>query len=121
VTNYSFGKGCSGNYYICGKAYLNNNMTLVNVKLTVIFGKDTIQVITDSKGKFELELKWKNACPSLLSEEEHNEQNSKINPKFIYIKYFDKQIELENNWKNFAHCVPKSKKQITRRYDLKFN
>lgn len=116
----SFGKGCSGTYYIKGIAFTNNKTILKNVELLVYFGDEVKTVTTDEKGHFDIEIKWSNACPSMLSKAQHDAQNAKRNPKTIFIKYNNTQVELENDWKKYARCFPKNKKQVTRKLDLNF-
>lgn len=121
LTTEAFGKGCSGTYFISGTAYSANKTILKNVTLTVKFGKETKTVLTDSNGHFEIELTWTNACPSKRTKEQHKQDNSRINPPFIYISYANKEIKLVNEWEKFADCFTDSKDKTTWKKDLYFH
>lgn len=117
----SCAKGCSGTYFIRGTAYSTDKTLLKSVTLTIVFGKETKTVLTDSIGHFEIELAWTSACPSGRTKEQHKQDNQKINPRFIYINYSDRVIKVENKWEKYAACFPDSKEAITWKKDLYFS
>lgn len=118
--NETLKKGCEGKYYISGIAYLSDNSILKNEEITVSIGNENRTILTDDFGKFEIEIKWINTCPSGLSNEEHQKENDRLNPQFIFIQYMKTQIKLENKWGNYAKCLPDSKEQVTWEKDLYF-
>lgn len=115
-----FGKGCSGTYFIKGKAYAADKTVLKNDTLTLKFGDEIQTIVTDNEGNFKIRLHWSNACPSNRSKEQHKRDNEKLNPPFIYISRAGKEIKLENNWEKYAECFPKSEKKVTKREELRF-
>jgi len=113
-------KGCSGTYYISGKAFSSDKTILKNKTLKVIIGKETKTIETDSLGQYEIAVSWTNACRSGLTNEEHNRLNKKINPEYIHVHYLEKSVKLENKWKHYADCLPDSKQEVTWQKDLYF-
>lgn len=116
----TYGKGCSGTYFIMGTAYSLDKTALKNVTLTIRFGNETKSVLTDSSGHYEIELAWTNACPSGRLDFQHKRDNKKLNPQFIYVGHSKKEIKLENKWEKYAKCFPKSKESVTWVTDLNF-
>jgi hypothetical protein len=120
ISTFAFAKGCSGNYYIAGKAYGEGKTVLKNIEFTVTIGATVKTIKTDDKGNYEIEVPWVNACPSMRSPAEHNADNERLNSKSIIIEYNNKKIEVDNNWHKYARCAFDSKKQVTRKYSLHF-
>jgi hypothetical protein len=122
ITMSALSKGGSGIYYIKGKAYGGiNKVVLRNVDLMVkINGKETF-IKTDDNGCYEIEVNWRSACPSGISKSEWEIKTNELNPKSIFVKFKDIEIEIENNWKKYAEIFPKSKEKVTRKKDLYFD
>tara|TARA_B100001769_G_C21490665_1_gene284795 strand:- start:52 stop:453 length:402 start_codon:yes stop_codon:yes gene_type:complete len=115
----SFSKGCSNEYYIKGKAKLEN-LLIKNQNLTVTIGKNSFIITTDSKGNFEIPIKWISACPSRITDEEHKKQNEKLNPSKIKINFGKHIIEIDNKWKKYSKCFFENKSEVTYRKNLTF-
>lgn len=114
-------KGCSGVYYMQGKAFSESQKTLNSITIQVIFDEKKQSIVTDDEGNFELIVPWINTCKSKISEEEHEKINARLNPQFILFKYDGKQVKLTNDWKRFANCFPVSKESITCYKELHFD
>jgi hypothetical protein len=115
-----FAKGGSGIYYITGIAYGNNKTILSNASFTVKIGEEIKQYKTDSKGQFEIEVHWTSACRSNINTQEWEKENRRLNPEFIFIKYNDIEIRLNNEWKKYAKIFPENKNEVTKHSDLLF-
>ena len=111
----TFSKGGSGTYYIKGTAYGADKIVLNNVDLLV----DGTVVKTNDNGQFEIAVQWESACPSQkIKKYRHN--NKILNPKYIVIRYGDKELKLKNRWKKYGDLFSKSKDKVTRKKDLHF-
>ncbi len=91
LTTVTFGKGCSGTYFISGTAYSTDKT-----------------VLTDSNGHFEIELAWRSACRSSRIIAERQRNNKKINPQFIYIRKKDLCCLLTALCPLAVHCQSKT-------------
>lgn len=119
VSSQLFSKGCSGDYYITGKAQINGSL-LINDTLHIIHGNEEFTVQTDSMGFYEIKIKWRSSCPSGVSIHEQNEQNKKLNYPIIIIKFKGIELNIKNEWQKYGKCFVKDRKQITRKYNLNF-
>ncbi len=120
ISKLTFGKGCSGVYYIKGTAFGVDKVVLKNSELTIVFGNEVRIVTTDDKGQYEIEVKWINSCPSRVTKKQRAEQNAKLNPKIIYVKYKEFNIEIKNDWFKYAECFPENKEKVTKKKNLSF-
>ncbi|HYV93678.1 MAG TPA: hypothetical protein VE978_18025 [Chitinophagales bacterium] len=121
LTAITFAKGGSGIYYIKGTAYGADKAILKNAELTVKVGGRIKTIRTDDHGQFEIEVQWESACPSGRTILQHRCDNKKINPEFIYIRYDDKEVKVNNKWKKYGQLFPESEDKIIRKKDLYFN
>ncbi|MCW3082780.1 MAG: hypothetical protein JWP12_146 [Bacteroidetes bacterium] len=115
-----FAKGRAGSYFVKGTAYGINKTLLKNCELSVTTGGKTQIVTTDSAGQFEIEVAWATACPSGISAAKQRRETKRHNPKYIYIKYKDKELKLNNDWKKYAQRFPETKEAVTKKQDLSF-
>lgn len=114
-----FAKGGSGEYFISGNAYFNNE--LLKDEMLIISFKDKVwKVETNASGKFEIEIEWNITCASNISKSKRDSLNSMINPKWISIFYKGKTLEIENLWKKYAILGYSNKSEVTRKLNLNF-
>ena len=115
-----YAKGGAGSYFIKGTAFGINNTLLKNCELTVTAGGNTQVVKTDSLGQFEIAISWETACPSGISAAKRRRETKRHNPKYIYIKYNDKELKLNNDWEKYAQLFPETKETVTKKQNLFF-
>jgi len=120
ISYLSYGKGCSGSYFISGQAYASDIALLKNMEIVCLFGTDSTRIQTDSNGHYELEIPWTNACPSEENRKQYREENKRLNPEFIYLLWNGQEIRLRNNWTKLADCFQGEKEQRTWKKDLYF-
>jgi hypothetical protein len=113
-------KGGSGVYYIKGTAFTGGKVVLKNADLTVQIGGITKTIKTNDKGQFEIEVPWESACPSGRTVRQNKRDNQKLNPQFINLKYLDKEIKIENEWRKYGNLFPASNDEVTWKRDLHF-
>ncbi len=115
-----FAKGGAGSYFVKGTAYGTNKTILKNCELTVTAGGKSQVVKTDSLGQYEIEVSWETACPSGISAAKRRRETKRHNPKYIYIKYNDKELKLNNDWEKYAQLFPETKDAVTKKQNLFF-
>lgn len=113
-------KGCSGSYFIAGKAYNNKNL-LKKETIHIVFGDKKFDIQTTENGDFEIEINWTNACKSGVTAEEHANLNKKFNPEKIIFSCKNKNLSFDNEWKKYGKCGVSDKKELTNKKDLHFN
>ena len=116
LTTGIFAKGGTGIYYIKGTAYGADKIVLKNAELIV----DGSIVKTNDTGQFEIEVHWESACPSGITTKQWQRENARLNRKYIYIKYKDKEIKIKNEWEKYGDLFPESKDKVTMKKDLYF-
>ena len=120
LTSIIFARGGSGTYYIKGIAYGTDNKILKNIDLTVLIG-DSVKVFkTNDNGQFEISVYWEAACSSGSGNEQVKKANEGLNPKFIFVKYMDKELKIDNEWEKYAKTFPATKDETTCKKDIRF-
>jgi len=114
-------KGCSGTYFIVGKAYNKKNTLIKKESIQVVFGDKKFDIKTNPNGEFELVIEWMNACKSVVTSEQHAALNKKFNPEKIVLSYENQTLTIENEWKKYGKCGVSDKKELTNKKDLHFN
>ena len=115
-------KGGCGTYHIEGVAYGPNNTILKNMVLEVKVGKKVDTVRTNENGEFIINVGWRSPCPS-TTKRTYRQNSKRMNPQYIYIKYLEEEITLQNKWKKHAVVFPSSEsdvKKMTWNKDLHF-
>lgn len=114
-------KGCSGSYFIAGKAFYKKNTLNKKESIQVVFGDNKFDIQTNANGAYEVKIEWTNACKSDVTSEQHAELNKKLNPKNILFIYKKDTLYITNEWKKYGKCGVTDKKELTNKKDLHFN
>ncbi len=109
-----------GEYYIRGKAFDTMGELLKNSKIIMEFNNEKTEVITDENGAYKITVKWESACKAGLSSlEKREEENDRMNPKWILLKFGNAIIKIENEWRKYIGN-PADEESVTKILDLKF-
>jgi hypothetical protein len=119
--SFNIKKGCSGSYFIAGKAFYKKKTFIKNESIQIVFGDKKFDTQTSEHGDFEIEINWKNTCRSSSSKIEHLKRNEYYNPRKITFSYKNKTLTFDNEWKKYGKCGVSNKKELTNKKDLYFN
>ena len=84
-------------------------------------GDETKVIRVDSQGNYELEVRWRTACPSVKTNAQWKQSNRDLNPKWITLAYENHVLRIRNRWKKYARLFPDDDDEVTRNLNLRFN
>ncbi|MFI5149884.1 MAG: hypothetical protein ACHQRM_09145 [Bacteroidia bacterium] len=92
-------KGRKGTYVIKGAMYEKSGTKIIPNTIFIIEGQN---VMTNEKGEYSVNITWETPCSFRLNFIKKRKATRKLNPKYVYLKFGDKQQRCLNQWKKYG-------------------
>jgi hypothetical protein len=122
-------KGSRGEYYIQGVAYNKFRIPIRNKTFNLFYNRTNEKITTNSKGEFEVMIKWKYPCLEVVIFEGRDtfpnaEEKIKImntaNSDTLTFTYKNKTALTPNVYKKYTHRFSYTKADMTHHVNMRF-